>query len=149
MSKASDIAAAIKARLQTIKVASGFETDIGLRVYAGRRRIDEGQLPCTVLIERDDDPVDQNRNCDVKLTQKYIAEGHCVCDPDNPNDAGHDMIADLKKAIFTGKFTAPGTATILFVKYRGRNIAPREDGLKIVSASVEFSVDYVEDLSNP
>lgn len=149
MSLAATLAETILDRLRTITVLNGYNTNIGAKVFAGRRRLDQSHLPCAVLIERDDDVLDQSRAHDVKLSQKYVVEGHANCDPDNPNDAGHLLVADLKRALFTGKFLVEGIPAAIQIKYRGRSVAPREDGLNVVSASVEFAIEYVESLSNP
>lgn len=153
MSLANAMAVEISNRISNILTANGFSTDIGQRNYRGRRRITEGDLPCAVLIERPDEPDKQAAN-KVKVLQRYILEGHAVCDPNNPNDTGHKIIADLKKAIFTGDITLDGRLAAnghkaFSLKYLGRSIAPREDGLSMVSANIEIGVEFVEDLSNP
>ena len=149
MSAANDIALAISARAATILTASGYQTNIGARTYRGRKRLDEKNLPCVVIVEREDKVLD-NRPGQVKLAQPFVIEGHMKCDPDNPNDVGHKIIADIKKALFTGKFTygMNGSQTLPLV-YVGRTIAPREDGVDVVSAAVEVTVEYVEQLAAP
>lgn len=149
MSVASNLALALSNRLDNITTANGYSTNIGSRVLRGRRRLDPSQLPCVVLIERDDTTISQTRSGPIKLKQAYAIEGHATCDPDNPNDVGHLIIADIKKAIFTGKFNVEGVKEVLVVNYVGRTIAPREEGLNVVSATVEVSIEYVEDLTNP
>lgn len=151
MSIANDIALAVFARLQTITVANGYSTDIGLKALRGRKRLDESYLPCVVLIERPDSPEKQSMQRDplVKVGQKYVLEGHAICDPDNPNDMGHQIIADIKKAIWKEKLTFGADLKVYTVMYEGKTISPREDGMAVVSAAVEISVEYVECLSNP
>lgn len=151
MSIANDIALAVSARLQTITVTNGYATDIGLKVMRGRKRLDPSQLPCAVLIERDDKPDKQSgqRDPSAKISQVYVLEGHAACDADNPNDMGHMIIADIKKAIFSSKLTYGSGQQIYEVTYAGRTIAPREDGMAVVAAAVEISVDFVERLANP
>lgn len=148
MSIANDIALAISARIATIKKVNGFSTDIGLKVMRGRKRLDPTMLPCAVLIERDDQVLD-SRPGQVKVSQPFIIEGHAACDPDNPNDVGHQIIADIKKALFGEKFTYASGKQVVDVKYKGRSIAPREDGIEVVGAAVEVVVEFVEQLSNP
>jgi len=149
MSKASHIALALSERLATILKAGGYATDAGAKVMRGRKRLDERQLPCIVIIEMEDTIQDQRPNA-VKLSQKYVIEGHSACDPDNPNDVGHDLVADIKRALFSEKlvFGAEDTKAVQ-MKYNGRNIAPREDGLAVVAVSVVVSVEYIETLSEP
>lgn len=149
MSIANEIALAINARLQGILTASGYETNIGARVLRGRRRLGPEHLPCAVLIERDDDILDQSRTGDVKLAQKYVVEGHAECDPDNPNDYGHKLVSDIKRALFTGKFRVESIPQVLRLKYAGRSIAPRDEGVNLVAVSVHITVEYVEDLASP
>jgi len=148
MSVANDIALALAARVATIQIANGCETDIGVKVLRGRKRLDEKHLPCIVIIERDDQVLD-TRIAQVKLSQPFVIEGHMKCDLDNPNDTAHKIIADIKRAIFKDRLTYGADQQLLPVKYVGRSIAPREDGIDVVSAAVEISVEYVEQLANP
>ena len=148
MSVANDIAVAISDRVATINVANGYETDIGLRVFRGRKRLDKTHLPCIVIIERDD-TVSDSRPTQAKVSQPFVIEGHMVCDPDNPNDTAHKIIADIKQAIFATNITYGEGKPLLPVKYAGKSIAPRDDGIEIVSAAVEITVDYVDSLRAP
>lgn len=145
---ARDAANAIAARLSTINVASGSITDIGLRVLRGRRRIDNEQVPCVVLAEGLDQ-INQASgrvpSCEVQQTYMLIA--YHECDPDHPNDRGHDLIKDLKRAIFSDGVTLGGN--VLRVEYKGRDIGPRGDGVAIVCASIEIVIKFIENLSEP
>jgi len=151
MSIANDIAIAITTRLQGITTAGGYTTNIGLKVMRGRKRLDESHLPCIVIIERPDKPDKQSgqRDPSVKVTQNYVLEGHAACDPDNPNDTGHEIIADLKKAIWKEKITYGMAQRVIAVNYEGKTISAREDGIAVVSAAIEISVEFAEQLSNP
>lgn len=143
MSRASDLAAAIFARLQTITVANGYQTNVGARGFRGRRKLEEEHMPCFVLHEGEDTPTDESKNAFVNR-QRYVVEGHITCDPNNPNDAAHKVIADFKKAVWSAGFA--GTSQTF---YRGRGIAAREDGANSVSCFIQFDLTYPEDLKNP
>ena len=147
-SKAADIAAAIFSRLQAVTQANGYETDLGARVYRGRRNVDETQVPCSVLLEGTDTPTDRSGKLPTAaITQRYVLAAYVPCDPDNPNDAAHAAIRDLKRAMFAGDGDFGGR--VRQVSYRGRDIGPRADGLPIVFVTVDIDVEYIEDLSNP
>lgn len=143
---ASRIAAEIATRLAGITKAAGYATDIGRTVFRGRRLIPEDAPPCVTIVEADDTPREQQAQ-HVKLDQTYILEAHGPCDIDNPNDAAHEMIGDLKRAVFSGDRTFGRTVRTL--AYRGRTIGPRPDGQAIVAANIVVAVEYAEDLSNP
>lgn len=146
--KASDVAQALYDRVRGIATANGSETDIGLRVYRGRRNVDETQVPCAVLIEGNDTPRDRpGRIPSVSITQRFVVAAYLACDPDNPNDAAHAAVRDLKRALF-GDGGSWGSR-VLKVSYQGRDIGPRADGRPIVFVTVDIDVDYVEDLTNP
>lgn len=151
MSTANDIALAVSARLDNITIANGYQTDVGQNVFRGRRRLDPSHLPCVVLIEREDQPAGQSgqREPQVKVKQRFTMEGHADCDPDNPNDVGHKIVADMKKAIWSAPFMYGADKKLITVNYEGRSIAPREEGLAVVSAAVEISVEFVETLGSP
>lgn len=147
MSTADKIAAELAARLAQITIANGYQTDIGLRVYDGRRNLDESHMPCVVMVEDDDDPATMQAP-NSKTAMPWLIEGHAACDPDNPNAAGRKIVADLKKAVFSGDLTF-GDKRAVACRYGGRSIAPRTDGLALVSASVTIVVDVVENLAAP
>ena len=54
--RARDIAAHLTTLLAGISKADGYETDIGLRVFRGKRKIDDSHIPCAVIIEGEDKP---------------------------------------------------------------------------------------------
>ncbi|PJC14276.1 MAG: hypothetical protein CO065_14680 [Comamonadaceae bacterium CG_4_9_14_0_8_um_filter_57_21] len=146
--QAAEVASELAARLATITVANGFHSDIGLRVLRGRRRIDDGQVPCAVLVEGADTPSSApGALVTVEITQTYVLVAYHDCNPDHPNDKGHELIKDLKRAIFSDGTTL--AKQVKRVHYRGRDIGPRGDGVGIVSATVEIDVVFVEDLTNP
>lgn len=156
MSIASDIAANIAAQLARITIANGFQTDIGARVFRGRVKLEMAELPCVVLVEGDEKPLDEAggsklpatiKPASISLQQTFYVEGHVSCDVDHPNDAAHQIVADIKRAIFSGDRSFGGK--VRFVRYAGRSINRREDGLPAIAAAIAFTVDYAEDLTNP
>lgn len=148
--KASEISEAIFGRVTAIAVRDGgpFETDIGKRVFRGRRNIDETQVPCAVIIEGTDTPVDRpGRLPTASITQRYVIAAYVTCDPQHPNDAAHAAIRDIKRAMFVDGGSFGGK--VKNVTYRGRDIGARADGVPVVFVTVDIDVDYVEDLTNP
>lgn len=151
MSKAHEIALALQALLERVRPENGYETNVGRLVFRGRKALDEEEhLPCTVLAEGNDS-VQGDTITKAKIEQRYFLEAHDVCDPDNPNDKAHQIIADLKRAVFTSARdrSTPLGGVALAVRYRGRTIGAREDGGNTVFAGIEIAVEYVEDLTNP
>lgn len=146
MSKASAIALAIFDRASAITTANGYATNIGATGYRGKIYLDTESLPCFVLIEDDDEG--QSRSVSRSLTTTtYILEGYASCDPDHPNDAGHLIVADLKKAIFGSDLTFGQGVTD--IAWKGRAIEPREEGTTLVAARIRFALTYVENLAAP
>lgn len=144
MTIADTLAADLAGRLANITIANGYATDIGLRVFEGRRRLDESHIPCVVIVEGEDSPAAQQMG-KIKNVARYAVEGVAACDADNPNVVGRAIVADIKKAIWGGDITFG--RTVVSLEYLGRTIAPREDGQETVSAAVEFSLSYAETLA--
>lgn len=148
LNTASGIAEELASRMATITKANGYNTDIGVRILRGRRHIDDGQVPCTVVVEGLDDVAPhQSRIPQVDITQVHILVGYDECHPDHPNDKAHLILKDLKRAIFCDGMTLGGK--VRKVEYKGRDIGPRADGVGIVCASIEIEIKFVEDLTNP
>lgn len=146
MTTASQVSAAIAQRIETIKIADGFNTNIGLKVLRGRRRIDASDLPCVTIVEGDDS-VQSVTLRSANIAQDYFIEAQDECDPDHPNDKAHLLLRDMKRAIFGPDSNL--MQTVKAVTYKGRAIAPREDGTTVVVASIQIEVKFVEDLTNP
>lgn len=145
---ATQVAIELESRISKISIANGFNTDIGVKVYRGKRRIDDEAIPCSTITEGNDNPVSRpGRLPLIAIEQDYIVGGYVQCDPDHPNDAAHLVLKDLKTVLFADGGTWGGVTRI--VNYKGRDIGPRSDGGNFVFAIVEFSVTYVEDLSKP
>lgn len=147
---ATQIAAEIEARIAQIRVANGYETDIGATVYRGKIAVNDDDVPCCSIIEGlDTVEGTPGRSSQWKISQAYALVGYAQCDPAHPNDTAHAVIRDLKRAIFKtdGKADATFGRKVLQVEYSGRNIGPRADGMSIVMGIVEISVQYVESLA--
>lgn len=155
--RARDVALHITDLLKGITKANGYETDIGLtHVFRGKRKIDDTHVPCAVIIEGEDKPGGTQGPASQQVTQSYVLGGYAECNPDHPNDTAHQIIADIKKAVFSivdpsrqeqisGSTTFGGR--VKSVSYVGRDIGPRTDGVPIVFAVVHIDVLFVEQLT--
>lgn len=154
MSKANQIAAAVAARLENIRVANGYATDAGQKVFRGRAAIAPDSLPNVILFEAEDlvetqrvDYAQETLPIDANVLLPFVIEATGPCDADNPNVAGHALVADIKKAIFAGDLSWGGLAT--HTRYIGRTLGPREGGTNLVTVTVQIRVGYVENLAAP
>lgn len=149
ITRAEDVSAELNLRCASRTKLLGAETDIGVRVLRGRRKLDDDMVPCTVIVEGLDTPKmsESSRRATSQTQQSYVLVGYHKCDPDHPNDVGHAIIRDLKRAVFSDGTTLG--ERVRNVSYRGKDIGPRGDGVGIVSASIEVMVEFVEDLANP
>ena len=150
---AEDIGLEISARLQARTIALGAETDLGVSVFRGRRTVDDDQVPCTSIIEGQDEieENDASRGALALIKQDYALLAFVPCDPSNPNDAAHRALRDMKRAIFSTNGAADRTlgGKVKRVRYRGRDIGPRGDGAAFVVAALEINVEFVEVLWAP
>lgn len=144
--KASDIAEYLTTLLAGVTVANGYHTDIGLRVFRGKRSKVEEQIPCAVLIEGEDHPGESAGRESIKIVQDYVVGGYVECDPDNPNDAAHLVLKDIKKVLFQQGPRMGNRVTN--ISYSGRDIGPRPDGVAIVFAVVHISITFAETLAD-
>ena len=144
--KASDIAEYLTTLLAGVTIANGYHTDIGLRVFRGKRSKVEEQIPCAVLIEGEDHPGESAGRESIKIVQDYVVGGYVACDPDNPNDAAHLVLKDIKKVLFQQGPRMGNRVTN--ITYVGRDIGPRPDGVSIVFAVVHISITFAETLAD-
>ena len=131
--------------LAGITIAGGYQTDIGLRHFRGRRNLDGSSAPCVSLIEGPDEPQDQGAGREqVVIRQHYAISAHVPCDPDNPNDAANDAVEDIRHALFRQGVTLGGA--IKKLDYNGREIGTRADGEATVQVVVHVSALMAQDL---
>lgn len=151
--RAEDVGTIVNDKLATIKIADGFETDMGLKVFRGRRQVLPDDIPCVVIYEGDDgiksrEIPSNGMDHAVQVSQHYILEGYDFCDELNPNDTAHKILRDLKKAIFKPDATL-FPHKLKWWRYMGRLIGERSDGTKAISAYIELDVGFSEDLRAP
>lgn len=148
--KAAALANKLSDKLAQITTANGFRTNIGERVYRGRRNLDTTNIPCVTIYEGED-RVEGEAMREVTISQLYVLEGHAACDVNHPNDRAHEIIADLKEALFKGVTvtTRPLDGLAKKLTYKNRIISPREDGQAFITGAVIIEVFFVEDLTSP
>ena len=149
LNRSEPIGDEIVARMARCTVAQGAETDLGVAVYRGRQAIVDDMIPCSVLIEAEDEPspTKPSRTTDYKITQGYVLLAYVPCDPDHPNAAAHAAIRDMKRAVFGDGHDLGGR--VREMRYRGKDIGPRADGKPFVVAAIEVAAEFAEDVSAP
>lgn len=154
LNTAAGVAAVLYERLLAIQVANGYETDMGLTVFQGKIKVADEQIlavgSCLSVIEGIDTIEAQaarGRSPLVKLEQRYGLVGYAVCDANAPNIAAHQMIRDMKRAVWAEP--ANWGDRVYSIVYKSRDIGPRADGVNIVQALLEIGVTYAEDLTQP
>lgn len=138
-----EVAEYLKTELVKVLVANGFETDLGERVFLGKRNVDEDEIPCVSIIEGEDQPGDTKNRDDVKIQVDFALAAYLKCDTDAPNTAAHAAIRDMKRVVWR----APNLGNrVGALEYRGRDIGARSDGEAFVMAVLHFSFSISENL---
>lgn len=138
--------------LKLITSANGFASNAGDKVYRGRQHLDESAVPCIVIGEADDVPTGEIQyGKTVSVKQRFVLDAWVASDPDNPNDAAHDAIADIKRVLFANVNATGGGGQLQNVcqriRYVNRSIGQRPEGGNIVRGTVVIEVSFKEDLS--
>src|ERR1700740_1728693 len=145
---------AIRDALKTITMANNFHFDMGNNVTWGKITNTSDQLPCIFLIDgdaknKDDDDTPnvpgRQRVVNHKVVKRVIIEAHVPCDKDEPNAAGHDALADIKRLMGTGDRTFGEIA--LRTKWITGPFGRREDGVAVIPVLVQFDISYVVDFA--
>lgn len=150
---AGGVSAIVSERLSQISKANGFETDCGTRIFRGRRKVEKEQVGttgCILILEGRDIPEQQigGRLAQVLLLQEYgIVAFVPIEGTEEPNDAAHRALRDMKKAIW--KSDATFGQQVKEVRYQARDIGVREDGTNHVEVLLEIGVVFVESLITP
>lgn len=149
-SVAKQILTKLDTRLKTILVANGYNTNAGQRVYRGRKSFDWGDaalFPAISVFDPEErcESLHEERN-DYLLV--FHVEAHGFASASNPADLAHDLIADIKKALFIYSDQTLGGLVVSF-EYKGREIQLPEDAGSVVSVRVVAEVKYPELYGDP
>lgn len=145
---------AIRDALKTITIANNYHFDIGTNVTWGKITNTSDQLPCIFLLDgdatnRDDDDTPnvpgRPRVVNYKIRKRVIIEAHVPCDKDEPNAAGHDALADIKRLMGEGDRSF-GTIA-LSTKWVGDTFGRREDGTAVIPVLAQFDITYTADFA--
>ena len=146
-----EVSDAIEARIATITVANGYETDIGLKLLVGKRRLPaEDEAPCANIIDFAQTPKDlaKGNMTDAFVEQRFVVVGTAACtDKDHPNRTGHALMRDIKRAIWKDGTTLGDK--VKAVRFTGSDMGARPEGGDFMQAAVSFVVEYVERLAGP
>lgn len=138
----------LEARIAQITVANGYETDIGLNVLVGKRKLAaDDEIPCANIIDFAQNPKDLTKGAatDAYVEQRFLVVGTAACeDKDRPNATGHKILRDIKKAIWKDGTTWGGL--VGQIKFTGSDMGMRPEGGDFMQGAVSLTVSYVERL---
>lgn len=142
----------IEARLKTVLIANGYNTNAGQRVSMGSIWLDEDEFPALTLHEGA--PVQggyslvrsngRAGSTGMKMRAEYTVEGFADCSSVAPYVAGHALIADIKRALFANGGLTLGTNAGDHVM-EGHGIMPRAQGSNRIAVAVVGSYFYIDE----
>ena len=131
----------IAARVETVKVASGFYTDVGSRVERGNFIFNEEDVPASaVFLQGGDnggkagDGIKTDPVLTIRASHIYTA---------NAEDLAIQMLADIHKAVEIKTPFVPGPTDIIDkIAEQSWQITYPEDASSMVSVEVNYSFSY-------
>jgi hypothetical protein len=141
----------LETRLQDIRTANGYHTDAGVRVYLGRTFLDAGDVPAlTIRPGEDEGEVEVDASL-YRETVAYEIHGVCSADPAKPFEAGHQLAADIRRAIYRARSIdfedLDGTAAQ--VEPGGTVVTEAAAGGEYCEVTVALRVTHTEQLGAP
>lgn len=152
--------------LQGITIANGYQHDLADKVYRGRTMFDpqNDPVPLVTLFERGDVEEQSNnlseRNLERQEDWGLVLQGFVEADKDNPTDPAYPLMADCKKCLATVGREGHANYQLKNEVYtnrlissidlsRGLVLTPQKNSPGHVQFILFFTVDIVEDVSNP
>lgn len=143
LSIAERIVEVILCRLRGIRIADGFRTDAGLRVFDSVRSVDQNQLPCIVVFDGAENATNSAGGRSYDNTLQIIVEGRAEANKDATGKILRMLKADIKTAVLVDG------DEIGAVSYFGTEPTSRQDGDISESALLTFVVAFKEGRGNP
>lgn len=151
MTRAYDMLASIVPKLRAIRTANGYLTEAGKSVMLGPvPRLDGEAMPYTRLHEVEATTDSTPGYAPVaKFAVSFVAEAHAEQDvAANIMATGHDLVADLQKALFGDPQRDLG-GEVLRINPEGYRILQPEAGSNVVVAQVRGNFTYSLKFSAP
>ena len=149
--KAYTLISSLLPRLQAISVANGYLTNAGASVQLGPiPHVDGEAVPFIRLTETDaavESPAPYAPHSKIRV--QFMAEAYAE-EPIAANviATGHNLLADLKKALF-GDVTRDLNGAAIDARLEGYSILPPESGSDLVVAQVRGSFSFVDHFNAP
>lgn len=151
-SVAHQIIDAIIARLQTIRVADGFNTDAGRQVYWARRHVDAN----SIVVWRVDETPDDSTQSRMAQLLTLTVEGHVEAEQAETGQQLEYLLADIKKAVLVeggvggrGIQASGGESLTNDVLLLSTTAAEREDGQTTEAVLVNLEIHFPEKYGDP
>jgi hypothetical protein len=146
-SKRQRIVAVLRGRLEEIKAAGGYRSDLGDHVYVGRVELaPDDELPAATLLPGTPTATAQGRQ--INLQWPMTVQALTTADPDDPLGPAEVLLADLKQALFRPADTTLGGLAVDAL-YIGESLLDRDEGGQRVGAQVQLAVNYIETYGDP
>jgi len=140
-------------RLRQITLGNGYRHNVGDDVYRGGVFLEpKTELPAVSILEAEDEPTTAEVTANQILeTTSYQVMAIARCDELHPLDVGHELLADIKAALFqapTVEFERlDGTAHS--VEYTGRSIQAGVEQTGFVYVTLNVDITHPEKLGKP
>lgn len=141
----------LESRLSEIRQDDGYYTDAGVKVYLGRDLTDQASVPALAILpgeEEGDVRVDAGL---YQETVPYEIHGVCEADADKPFEAGHQLGADIRRAIYRARTIDYETLddTAMRVEPGATVVTQREPGSRYCAVTVALLITHTEKLGDP
>lgn len=139
---------AVGQQLAAIRLAAGFNTDIGANIYLDDRQRSGHERPSICIgaragrIDRTDERAGNGRALAAKARgMDLIIEAAVTAGAEEAHAAGHDMLEDIERAF--GIRTCAAPLGVIGVRLDTWQILDRPDGIDAAVLQILGSVDYV------
>jgi len=141
----------LETRLTDVRTANGYHTNAGARVFLGRTFLQQGDVPAlTIRPGEDEGDVEVNASL-YQETVAYEIHGICEADPDRPFEAGHQLAADIRRAIYRARTVdfedLDGTAAR--IEPGGTVVNEADAGSSYCEVTVALRLTYTERFGEP
>lgn len=147
-SKLIRIVDAVAARLATIRITAGFNSNIGRNVLRDRMEPGLEEMPC-VLVVLGERSVSETRP-EAAKADMFITVLAYEQREDDSEAQGAALLADIQRAVETGDMTLGGLVRDQYgLAWQGDEIFMPEAGQNAVGARVVYSAPHVRKLGDP
>ena len=137
-------------RVETITVANGFASDIGLRVFVDSRNPQDTEVPCA-MVSFEQRTAESFISCSAKAAMTVTVTGYAAVDAAIGYQVAFDVLGDIQRAVETDDTTLGGllSGADYGLSWESDAVGFPDAGGNVIAGTVNYNAPHMRKAGDP